>query len=132
MNKSKPIKINKWLLPFSWFYGLAVSFRNKLFKWGILKRKEYPIPIICVGNISVGGTGKTPHTEYLIKLLKDKYKVALLSRGYMRKSKGYILATEDSTVKEIGDEPHQIKQKFKDIIVAVDKDRCHGVSNYYR
>lgn len=128
MNNRKPIKINKWLIPFSWFYGSAVSIRNKFFKWGIYKRKEYPIPIICVGNISVGGTGKTPHTEYFINLLKEKYKVAVLSRGYKRKTDGFILSTMESTAKEIGDEPYQIKQKFGDqIIVAVDKNRCNGI-----
>lgn len=123
----KPVHIKKWLLPISWLYGFGVCIRNKFFKWGIYKQQEYHIPIICVGNISVGGTGKTPHTEYLVKLLKDKYRVAVLSRGYKRKSNGFILSTIESTVKEIGDEPYQIKQKFPDIIVAVDAKRRRGI-----
>lgn len=84
--------------------------------------------MICVGNIAVGGTGKTPHTEYLIKLLQNEgINVATLSRGYKRKSKGYILATAESSVQKIGDEPYQIKSKFPDIRVAVDENRCHGI-----
>lgn len=127
MKLKKPIHINYWLLPVSYLYGFVICIRNNFFKWGILKQKEYPIPIICVGNISVGGTGKTPHTEYLVSLLRDKYKVAVLSRGYKRKSSGFILSTAESTAKEIGDEPYQIKQKFKDIILAVDSDRRRGI-----
>ena len=92
------IKINDWLLPFSWLYGLAVRFRNQLFEIGILKSKTYKIPIISIGNITVGGAGKTPHVEYLVRLLKDQVKVAVLSRGYKRKSKGFKLATKDSSV----------------------------------
>ena len=123
----KPVRINRWLLPISWLYGFVIYIRNKFFKWGIYKIREYDIPIICVGNISVGGTGKTPHTEYLIRLLKDRYKVAVLSRGYKRKTNGFILSSPESTSKEIGDEPYQIKQKFPEVMVAVDRDRCHGV-----
>ncbi len=121
------IKIHKSLYPLSFLYGLGVSLRNKMFDWGIIHSKSYNIPVISVGNITVGGTGKTPHTEYLIKLLKKEFKVAVLSRGYKRKSKGFILANENSTAKEIGDEPFQIKQKFREVIVSVDKDRCHGI-----
>ncbi|TFD98043.1 tetraacyldisaccharide 4'-kinase [Dysgonomonas capnocytophagoides] len=121
--------INKWLLPLSWMYGLIVFIRNKLFDWKILKQKEYPVPVICIGNITVGGTGKTPHTEYLISLLKTNYKVAVLSRGYKRKSSGYILATPDSTASQIGDEPYQIKNKYPDILVAVDSKRQRGIEN---
>ena len=121
------IKINKWLLPFSWIYGLVVWFRNQLFDIGILKSKDYKIPVIAVGNITVGGAGKTPHVEYLIRLLKDKVKVAVLSRGYKRKSKGFVLADMNSTVEEIGDEPYQMKKKFPDIDVAVDKNRQEGI-----
>ena len=84
MIKQQPVHINKWLLPFSWLYGLIVFFRNKFFDWGILKQEEFDIPVICIGNITVGGTGKTPHTEYVIRLLKDKYRVGVLSRGYKR------------------------------------------------
>ncbi len=121
------VKIQKSLYPLSFFYGLGVRLRNKLFDWGILHSKSYNIPVISVGNITVGGTGKTPHTEYLIKLLQKEFKVAVLSRGYKRKSKGFVLASTDSSAQIIGDEPYQIKQKFPEITVAVDKDRCHGI-----
>lgn len=121
------IKINEWLLPLSWLYGLGVRLRNKLFELGILKSRSFDTPVISVGNITVGGSGKTPHVEYIISQLKDKMKVAVLSRGYKRKSKGYVLADENTEMKAIGDEPFQIKNKFKNIYVAVDKDRCHGI-----
>ena len=91
MKQDKP-RIYIPLLPFSALYGMAVWLRNKLFDWDILKSRSFPIPVICVGNITVGGTGKTPHTEYLIKLLKDEFSVCVLSRGYKRKSKGFVLA----------------------------------------
>lgn len=120
-------KINKLLLPLSWLYGFGVWLRNKLFDWKILKTREFPLPVISIGNIAVGGTGKTPHTEYLISLLKDRYRIAVLSRGYKRKTKGFVLATETSNAREIGDEPEQIKNKFNNITVAVDEDRCHGI-----
>ena len=121
------IKIREWLTPLSWLYGLGVGFRNLLFKLGILKSRAFDIPVISVGNITVGGSGKTPHVEYLVSLLKDKMKVAVLSRGYKRKSKDYVLADNDSTMSQIGDEPYQIKQKFPDIYVAVDKKRTRGI-----
>ena len=121
------IKINQWLLPLSKLYGFAVSLRNTMFNIGLLKSRSFDIPVISVGNITVGGTGKTPHVEYLIRLLHDTFHVAVLSRGYKRTSKGYIKATPQSTMPEIGDEPYQMKQKFPDITVAVDKDRCHGI-----
>lgn len=120
-------RTNWWLLPFSWLYGIIVEFRNLLFDAEILKSETYPIPIINVGNITVGGTGKTPHVEYLIRLLSDHYKVAVLSRGYKRKSKGYLLANLSSTIQEIGDEPWQMKQKFPHIHVAVDANRRRGI-----
>lgn len=121
------IKINEWLKPFSWLYGIGVGVRNFLFDVGILKSRSFDIPVISVGNITVGGAGKTPHVEYLIQLLRDKAKVAVLSRGYKRKSKGYLLADANSTMRDIGDEPFQMHQKFPDIYVAVDKNRCHGI-----
>ena len=121
------IKINKWLYPVSWIYGTGVWLRNKLFDWGIYKERKFDVPIISVGNITVGGTGKTPHTEYLIRLLQKDYKVAVLSRGYKRKSKGFVLARPDTSVQMIGDEPFQMKQKFPDIYMAVDRNRCHGI-----
>lgn len=121
------IRINRWLMPLSWLYGVCTEARNMLFDSGILKSKSYPVPIINVGNITVGGTGKTPHVEYLIRLLSDRYRVAVLSRGYRRKTRGYILATEDSTPAEIGDEPWQMKHKFPHIHMAVDGNRRRGV-----
>ncbi|AXV48404.1 tetraacyldisaccharide 4'-kinase [Prevotella denticola] len=121
------IKINRWLLPFSWLYGLAVIIRNELFELNILKTRRFDIPVISVGNITVGGSGKTPHVEYLIRLLKDKMKVAVLSRGYKRKSRGYVLAGNNTPMREIGDEPYQMKIKFPNIRVAVDKKRCEGI-----
>ena len=121
------IKVNKALLPLSWLYGLGVGFRNLLFDMGILKSRSFAVPVIAVGNITVGGTGKTPHVEYLIRLLKDRAKVAVLSRGYKRKSHGFVLAGEEATVRSIGDEPYQMKTKFPDITVAVDRKRTHGI-----
>ena len=87
------------------------------------------MPVISVGNITVGGSGKTPHVEYLVRLLKDVSQVAVLSRGYKRKSRGYVLAETDTPVEVIGDEPFQMKQKFPNIYVAVDKNRCEGIDN---
>jgi len=121
------IKINRWLQPLSWFYGLGVQFRNTLFETGFLKSKTFTMPVISVGNITVGGTGKTPHVEYLIRLLQEHSRVAVLSRGYKRKSHGFQIADESSTARTIGDEPFQMKQKFPKAIVAVDKDRVHGI-----
>ena len=121
------IKINEWLRPLSWIYGLGVRLRNLLFETGVLKSRAFDIPVIAVGNITVGGSGKTPHVEYLINLLHDKMKVAVLSRGYKRKSRGYVLAHKDTPMSEIGDEPFQMRLKFDDIYVAVDRNRCHGI-----
>ncbi len=121
------IKINKWLLPLSWLYGLGVRVRNLMFNIGVLKSRDFDIPVISVGNITVGGTGKTPHVEYLTRLLQDKCQVAVLSRGYKRKSKGFVKATDSTTMPEIGDEPYQMKKKFPKVTVAVDKNRCHGI-----
>ena len=123
----EPIRINYWLYPVSWIYGAGVWLRNKLFDWGYYKERSFNLPVICIGNLTVGGTGKTPHTEYLIKLLQKSYQVAVLSRGYKRKSKGFVLAKEGTPVHQIGDEPFQMKQKFPNIHMAVDEDRCHGI-----
>ncbi len=120
-------KLNYLLSPFSFFYGIGVALRNKFFDWGILPSEQFPVPVICVGNLAVGGTGKTPHTEYLIRMLKKKYKIAVLSRGYKRKSKGFQLAGPQSTSFNLGDEPYQIYSKHPDIIVAVDADRRNGI-----
>ncbi|KAA6347031.1 Tetraacyldisaccharide 4'-kinase [termite gut metagenome] len=124
-------KIKQWLYPASFLYGMAVSVRNKLFDWKILHSTTYHIPIICIGNIAVGGTGKTPHTEYLIKILRDEFRIAVLSRGYKRKTKGYLLADSLCNAQNIGDEPYQIKKKFPEIAVAVDENRCHGIERLY-
>jgi len=121
------IKINEWLLPLSWLYGVGSDFRNMLFNTGILSSKSYSIPIISVGNITAGGTGKTPHIEYLIRLLSERYRVAVLSRGYKRRSRGYVLAQPDTPMEMIGDEPWQIKEKFPQAYVAVDTNRRHGI-----
>ena len=121
------IKINKWLLPLSWLYGLAVGIRNALFEMGILKSRAFDVPVISVGNITVGGTGKTPHVEYLIRLLQDRWQVAVLSRGYKRKTRGFLVADDSTTARDIGDEPFQMKKKYPKATIAVDKKRVHGI-----
>ncbi len=123
------IKINKYLSPLSWLYGLGVKVRNMMFDIGILKSKSFNIPVISVGNITVGGSGKTPHVEYLIRLLQDCVKVTVLSRGYKRKTHGYQLATDDSKMRDIGDEPYQMKKKFASVHIAVDGKRTRGISH---
>lgn len=122
-------KLNSFLSPLSFLYGMGVRLRNQLFNWGVLPSERYPVPVICIGNLAVGGTGKTPHTEYLIRILKDQFRVAVLSRGYKRKTSGFILAGEQSTSREIGDEPYQIKRKFPGIQVAVDANRRRGIQH---
>ncbi|HEX2934133.1 MAG TPA: tetraacyldisaccharide 4'-kinase [Bacteroidales bacterium] len=117
------------LVPFSFLYGAIVWIRNLLYDIKVFKSYEFKLPVISLGNITVGGTGKTPHTEYLIRLLEKQYKVAFLSRGYKRKTRDFRYATESSTVNEIGDEPWQIRHKFPHIIVAVDRDRVNGIRN---
>ena len=115
--------------PLSLIYGFIVSIRNVLFNLKILKSTEFGIPVISVGNITVGGTGKTPHIEYLIKLLSDEFNIAVLSRGYKRKTRNFILAAPESGIYDIGDEPKQLKQKFPDVHIAVDRKRVHGIFN---
>lgn len=110
-------------------YGLLVGIRNLLFDKGLLRSVNHPLPLIVVGNITTGGTGKTPHVEYLIRLLSNKGIVATLSRGYGRKTKGYKLATTSCFSEDIGDEPMQYVSKFQDILVAVDEDRNNGIAN---
>jgi tetraacyldisaccharide 4'-kinase len=117
------------LFPFSLIYGLITWIRNKLFDWGILSSISFDVPVISVGNLSTGGTGKTPHIEYLIRLLGKEFKVAVLSRGYKRRSKGFLIAGENCSPDQIGDEPFQLFTKFKNIIVAVDEKRERGISN---
>jgi tetraacyldisaccharide 4'-kinase len=115
------------LYPFSIVYGVITSLRNFLYDSKILKTTNFQLPIISVGNITVGGTGKTPHAEYIISLLKKEFSIAFLSRGYKRKTHGFVLATLKSTLTEIGDEPVQIKQKFPEIAVAVCEKRKKGI-----
>jgi len=115
------------LLPFALLYWLGISIRNWLYKKNILKSASFGLPLICVGNLSVGGTGKSPMVEYLVSNLKDKFKVATLSRGYKRKTKGYALANENTTALEIGDEPMQFHQKFPDVPIAVGEERIHAI-----
>lgn len=116
-----------FLLPVSWIYSLVVKIRNLLYDTKVFKSVSFEVPIISVGNITVGGTGKTPHIELIIRLLKEERNIAVLSRGYKRKSKGFVLAQTNSTADEIGDELRQIKQKFPDVTVAADEDRVRGV-----
>ena len=115
------------LAPFSLLYGLGVSIRNALYRFGGLKPVEFSIPVISVGNISVGGTGKTPHIEYLIRLLKDYIQVATLSRGYNRKTKGFLEVLASNNAEEAGDEPLMFKRKFSDILVTVAESRTFGI-----
>jgi tetraacyldisaccharide 4'-kinase len=116
------------LFPFACIYGFFTGLRNLLFDWKIIPSHSYNIPIISVGNLSAGGTGKTPQTEYLAGLLKNKYNVAILSRGYRRKTKGFILASREHSQLDIGDEPMQYLKKFPDITIAVDESRKRGIS----
>lgn len=115
------------LFPFSIIYGFIIWLRNKLFDKNILRSASFNFPLICVGNLAVGGTGKTPMTEYLIRLLSDQYKVATLSRGYKRKTKGFALAGEHTTAIDIGDEPMQLHKKFPGAAVAVAEERVVGI-----
>jgi len=108
-------------------YGLITSFRNFLYNSRLLHSEEFSLPVICIGNITVGGTGKTPHTGYLVELLKDRFRVAVLSRGYGRKIKGFLAASQTSTVKDIGDEPLQLFSRYPEITVAADTGRVNGV-----
>ena len=119
--------LRKILFPFAILYGFITSIRNFLFDNGILKSYSFDVPVIAVGNLSVGGTGKTPQIEYLIRLLSPEYKVATLSRGYKRQSEGFVLADSSSNAAILGDEPFQFYTKFKDIQVAVDADRKNGI-----
>ncbi|MCK9220091.1 MAG: tetraacyldisaccharide 4'-kinase [Bacteroidales bacterium] len=116
------------LSPLSLCYGLIMQSRNLLFDIGILSQKSFEKSIISVGNLSYGGTGKTPHIEYLIHLLQPNYSVGTLSRGYGRDSKGFILASKRSNIKYIGDEPLQYLKKFENLQVAVDEQRCRGIN----
>lgn len=112
----------------SLLYGFITTLRNFLFDKKILSSIRFQLPIISVGNLAVGGTGKTPHIEYLIELLQSKYKIAVLSRGYKRETKGFILATENTNAKLIGDEPFQLYSNYSTVKIAVDEKRVRGVN----
>lgn len=120
------------LAPIALVYGIVVKIRNYLFDNHLFKSIEFSKPIICIGNITVGGTGKTPHVEYLLKLLFSTHNVATLSRGYKRNTKGFGYVSTSSTASEVGDEPLQIKLKFPLVKVAVDADRVNGISRLIR
>ncbi|MEZ5106511.1 MAG: tetraacyldisaccharide 4'-kinase [Draconibacterium sp.] len=120
------------LYPLSWLYGTVVYIRNRMYDLNLLKSTEFDVPVISIGNITVGGTGKTPHVEYLVQLLKDKFEVATLSRGYKRKTTGYLEIQPGSTSEEAGDEPLQIKNHFPEITVSVCEKRVEGVEKLLR
>lgn len=115
------------LFPFTLFYGLLVKIRNYLYNKNIIKSSSFNFPVIAVGNLSVGGTGKSPMVEYLIRLLLPEYNIATLSRGYKRKTRGYILANEKTTAIDIGDEPMQFHNKFPDVAVTVCEERAIAI-----
>lgn len=116
------------LYPFAIIYGIITGIRNWLYNNKIFKSYSFPLPVIAVGNLSTGGTGKTPMTEYLIRLLGENYRLATLSRGYKRTSKGFVLGSEASGPEMLGDEPYQFYTKFPYIRVAVDADRVNGIN----
>lgn len=115
------------LFPFAFLYGIVVRLRHFLYDYNILKSVSFSVPTICVGNISFGGTGKTPMIEYLISRLEEKYNIGVISRGYKRKSKGFFYATPESSVEDLGDEPYQFWRKFPFISLAVDANRVNGI-----
>ncbi|WP_188406591.1 tetraacyldisaccharide 4'-kinase [Psychroflexus salis] len=119
--------LRKFLLPLTWLYALILSLRNLFYDWGVFSSKQFSVPVICVGNLSMGGSGKSPTIEYLIRLLKNQYHVATLSRGYGRKTKGFVSLDASNEAVEVGDEPLQFKNKFPEIEVAVDELRAHGI-----
>ncbi|WP_127845012.1 tetraacyldisaccharide 4'-kinase [Psychroflexus aestuariivivens] len=117
------------LFPFGILYAIITNIRNWLFDLNILKSKSFEVPVICVGNLNVGGTGKSPMIEYLLRNLNNEFRIATLSRGYKRETSGYQVVSENSSAKDVGDEPLQFKLNFNNILVAVDEDRQHGISN---
>lgn len=115
------------LAPFSLLYGLGVSLRNAFYRAGLLKSMTFSVPVISVGNLSVGGAGKTPHIEYLIRLLRDHIQIATLSRGYSRKTRGFLEVERNNNAERVGDEPLQFKRKYPDIGVYVAEDRAFAI-----
>lgn len=125
--------VNGILTPFSWAYGAGVAVRNFMFNHGILPREEFDVPVVSVGNITVGGTGKTPHVEYIVEALCRQYNIGVLSRGYKRNTRGFILATDSLSPRDIGDEPYQIFHKYNGLItLAVCENRCKGIREMLR
>lgn len=115
------------LYPFALIYGVLVWLRNRLYDTGFSSSVEFSVPVICVGNLSVGGTGKTPHVEYLLRLLQYRYQVATMSRGYKRHTQGFLLADADTNALRIGDEPMQYHLGFPDVVVSVAEERMTGI-----
>ncbi|MEJ6981908.1 tetraacyldisaccharide 4'-kinase [Pedobacter sp. P351] len=115
------------LLPFSLVYGCVIWIRNFLYDTGVFASKKFNNPVICIGNLVIGGAGKSPMAEYIIRVLKEKHKIAVLSRGYKRETRGFRIVDVEDTVSEVGDEPLQFKRKFKDITVAVAEKRVEGI-----
>lgn len=129
MSKKSKIFSRLVLYPMSRLYGAVVYARNKFFDWGVLSQCTFDVPVVVVGNLSVGGTGKTPHVEYIVELLRYKYNIGVVSRGYKRQTKGFVMATASSTPNQIGDEPYQIFRKFgRDVSVAVCENRVEGIN----
>ena len=119
---------SRWYLwPLAWLYGLVIYIRNCFFDWGWKKSRRFKTATISVGNITVGGTGKTPHTEYIIQLLQQQFKVAMVSRGYKRKSSGLQVATASSSSSQLGDEPYQVYRKYPHTLVVVEANRCKAI-----
>lgn len=127
-------RINVWLLPLAWIYGVGVWLRNWLFERGYLRQQAFDVPVISVGNLAVGGTGKTPHVEYLLRLLSPHYACGVLSRGYKRSTTGHVEATAKSTAQTLGDEPYQMHVKYgrRGVRVAVNANRCAGIQRLLR
>lgn len=123
------MKLRWYLWPFSWFYGLAVSLRNCFFDWGWKKSRQFKTAVITVGNITAGGTGKTPHVEYILGLLQQQFRVAMVSRGYKRKSRGMQIASVQSDSRQLGDEPFQIFRKYPSSLVVVEANRCKAIDH---
>lgn len=115
------------LAPFSLLYGMGVGLRNFFYRKGLLKGVSFDLPVISVGNLSIGGAGKTPHIEYLIRLTKDYLNIATLSRGYKRETKGFLFVAPNNDAKTVGDEPLQFKRKYPDIVVAVAESRTFAI-----